>query len=1104
VNAELEKLVHLKGREDLPKVLLAAAECSPLSKTGGLADVAGALPKSLNALGFDARVITPYHRCVKDKYSSQVEHMAEFYINLGWRREYVGLEKLVLGGLTIYLIDSEYYFGDKIYRGGQAEGEQYAYFQRAVLEAIPFLDFVPEVIHCNDWHTAFIPFLIKTQYYDKMQSGLKTVFSIHNIAFQGQFGFDFVADFLSVDSYWYNHFCIEHNGCVNFMKSACVYADKINTVSPSYAEEINTERFGEGMQAPLIYRGGDLSGIINGLDTDVFNPETDPDIPFNYSLEDLTGKASCKLSLIEELGLEIEHDTPIVAMVTRMTTQKGFDIVLEAIDSIVASGAAFVLLGSGDPRYEKAMRECELRHPGKVCSYIGYSEALSHRIYAGADFLLMPSAFEPCGLSQMIAMRYGTLPIVHEVGGLRDTVQGYNEYTGEGNGFSFEEYSGGMLCEAVRYALEVYADQDKYTQIQANAMGTDFGFGPSAVEYGKLFVSILDEKAQDFSHDPFEEVCRMPLGAPACGQTIKLSIKAPDTTEELFLVIGEDKLPMSRKGSRFEVSYTAPEEPCVLWYHFLLPGGACFGPQGLRSGYAGGWQMTVYDAAFETPKWYEGKTMYQIFPDRFARGSKNPKRGIKQHRDAGREIEYHEDWEEKAKWQGIDGKDYCPNDFFGGSLAGITEKLDYLKEMGVDVIYLNPIFEADSNHRYNTGDYKKIDPILGNLGDFKALCSAMEERGMRLILDGVFSHTGDDSIYFNKYGRYGGVGAYQSRESLYSSWFDFEEYPDKYRCWWNFKSLPEVNENDPAWQNAIVTGRYSVLKTWLRRGAHGWRLDVADELPDDVLELMRSAAKAENSEALMLGEVWEDATTKQSYGKNRTYALGRALDSVMNYPLRTALTDFVLGKADAETTKAFLTGQKLNYPAPMYRCLMNLLGSHDTPRIRTLLAMGHDGGGLTRKQQAAIEASPEQLRRGKALQRLCAAAVFSLPGMPAVYYGDEEGMEGLRDPFCRETYRQQESDTREYYSYLMNLRRDNPGLSHGDVAFAAPDADTLCILRFGEGQSWLTTISRAWEPKRLRIAPEMFSGALRSDINAAFEGADIYLEALSADIRRIK
>ena len=1104
MNAELEKLVLLKGRDTLPKVLLAAAECSPLSKTGGLADVAGALPKSLNALGFDARVITPYHRCVKEKYADKVEHMAEFYISLGWRRQYVGLEKLVLGGLTIYLIDSEYYFGDKIYRGGLAEGEQYAYFQRAVLEAIPYLDFVPEVLHCNDWHTAFLPFLIKTQYYDRMQANLKTVFSIHNIAFQGQFGFDFVADFLGVDSYWYNHFCIEHHGCVNFMKSACVYADKINTVSPSYAEEIKTPEFGEGMQEPLIYRGGDLSGIINGLDIEVFDPETDPDIPFNYSLEDLRGKASCKLALIEELGLEIEHDTPIVAMVTRMTSQKGFDIVLEAIDGIVASGAAFVLLGSGDARYEKAMRECENRHRGKVCAYIGYSEALSHRIYAGADFLLMPSAFEPCGLSQMIAMRYGTLPIVHEVGGLRDTVQGYNEFTGEGNGFSFAEYSGGMLYEAVRYALEVYADHDKFENLRSNAMSTDFGFGPSAIEYGKLFVSILDEQGQSFSHDPFEEVCRMPLGALACGRTVKLTIKAPDTTESVSLAIGGKLRKMKRRDDRFEIRFTAPEAPCVLWYHFETHDGICFGPQGLRSGHAGDWQMTVYDASFETPEWFEGKTMYQIFPDRFARGGRSAEKGMKYHRDAGREIEFHEDWSEPVKWQGRDGKFYCPNDFYGGTLAGITEKLDYLKDMGVDVIYLNPIFEADSNHRYNTGDYKKIDPILGSLADFKKLREEMDARDMRLILDGVFSHTGDDSIYFNKYGRYGGVGAYQSEDSLYHSWYDFKSFPDKYRCWWNFETLPEVNELDKTWQSDIITGRYSVVKTWLRRGAGGWRLDVADELPDEVIELIRSTAKAENGEALVLGEVWEDATTKESYGTLRSYALGRGLDSVMNYPLRRELINFALGKTDAKATQNFLLGQKLNYPAPMYRCLMNLLGSHDTARIRSVLALGYDGGGMERSEQVKQIPTPEQDAAGKALQRLCAAIIFALPGMPAVYYGDEEGMKGLRDPFCRAPYVRREDDTREYYRSLANMRRESSALSRGDVAFAAPDEDTLCILRFDGSESRLCCVNRGKKDKKLYLAPEMFSGAGRQAIGRSFKSLELDIGKCSAIFRKIK
>ena len=597
----------------------------------------------------------------------------------------------------------------------------------------------------------------------------------------------------------------------------------------------------------------------------------------------------------------------------------------------------------------------------------------------------------------------------------------------------------------------------------------------------------------------------MPLGAAACGQTIKLSVKAPDSAEALFLCIGDETIPMDRNENRFEVSWTAPDEPSVLWYHFRLPGGTCFGPQGLRAPYAGGWQMTVYDAAFETPSWYEGKTMYQIFPDRFNRGRKNPLRGIKQHRDAGREIEYHADWDEPVKWQGRDGRDYCPNDFYGGSLAGITEKLDYLKEMGVELIYLNPIFESDSNHRYNTGDYKKIDPILGNLNDFKALCSAMKERGMRLILDGVFSHTGDDSIYFNKYGRYEGRGAYQSTESAYASWFDFESYPDKYRCWWNFKTLPEVNENDPAWQEAIVSGRYSVLKTWLRRGADGWRLDVADELPDDVLELIRSHAKAENPEALILGEVWEDATTKQSYGKTRTYALGRALDSVMNYPLRTALTDFVLGKANAAETLRFLAGQKLNYPAPMYRCLMNLMGSHDTVRLRSYLGSGGcDGSGMDRAAQAAFSLSPEEDELGRARQRLCAALQFALPGMPCVYYGDEEGMQGLRDPFCRAPYAQREADTREYYSALANLRKTSSALSHGDVAFCAPDEDTVCILRFDGGETYLCCVNRSRKARSLYLSPEMFSGAHRESLRGLFEGFELDMDRCSAKFIKLK
>ena len=309
--------------------------------------------------------------------------------------------------------------------------------------------------------------------------------------------------------------------------------------------------------------------------------------------------------------------------------------------------------------------------------------------------------------------------------------------------------------------------------------------------------------------------------------------------------------------------------------------------------------------------------------------------------------------------------------------------------MGVSIVYLNPIFEADSNHRYNTASYLKIDPILGTNAAFKKLCRAADELGMKIVLDGVFSHTGDDSVYFDRRGVYDGDGAYQSEDSPYHSWYDFHKFPDEYRCWWGFKSLPEVNEGDPAWQDFVISGDKSVIKTWLRAGTNGYRLDVADELPDETLELLRDNVKNCDSDAIIIGEVWEDATTKVSYGQHRRYALGTALDSVMNYPLRGALIDFALGKMDAFALRNFLLGQKLNYPAPMYRCLMNLLSTHDTARVRTVLGSGGcDGGGMGREQQAGFTLSPEQNARGRALQKLCAVLQFTLPGMPCVYYGD--------------------------------------------------------------------------------------------------------------------
>ena len=489
---EFRDLLKERGRSAMPNVLLAAAECAPLSKTGGLADVVGTLPKSLKELGIDARIITPYHRVIKEKYASQVEHMFYFYVQLGWRREYAGIEKLVLDGVTIYLVDSDRYFGDNIYRGGQAEGEQYAFFTRAVLDCIPNLDFAPDIVHCNDWHTAMIPMLARTQYPGCMQEGLRYLLTIHNIAFQGKFGFDYVQDLLSVDSRYYTPEFMELNGCADFLKAGCVFADRINTVSPSYAREIMMPYYAEGLEGILNARQAQVTGIINGIDRAVFNPHNDKLLPANYDRGHLKGKARCKAVLQEKMGLEQRSDVPLFAMVTRMTEQKGFDLVACVLDDLMSrEDMQFVLLGTGDERFENFMRAAEYRYKGRLCSYIGYSEELSHLVYAGSDFFLMPSRFEPCGLSQMIAMRYGSVPIVRETGGLKDTVIPYNRFTGEGNGFSFANFDAWEMRDTVCLALSCYGNKEIMNGLISRAMQADFGFARSAEEYARHYIWML-------------------------------------------------------------------------------------------------------------------------------------------------------------------------------------------------------------------------------------------------------------------------------------------------------------------------------------------------------------------------------------------------------------------------------------------------------------------------------------------------------------------------------------------------------------------------------------------------------------------------------------
>ena len=480
---ELRAALAEKGRCDLPGVLLAAAECAPLAKTGGLADVVGTLPKSLAALGFDARIITPYHRVIKEKYASQVTHLTDFYIDLGWRHQYVGIERLLLDGIVIYLVDNEFYFGDRIYRGGEAEGEQYAFFARAILEALPRLDFTPEILHCNDWHTAVLPMLMKTQYVGRMQSRMQTLLTIHNIAYQGKYGTDILEDTCGIGRR--DQHIVEYDGCANFMKGAIETADKITTVSPTYAQEILDPWFSYGLDALLREKQYKLCGILNGIDVEANNPATDPYIAFNYDVNNFEeGKAKCKEALQDKFGLD-KDGSPVFAMVSRMVGMKGFDLVQSVADGLVDRGIELVILGSGESQYENFFSDLCGRHPGRVGTYIGFEPTLSQEIYAGADAFIMPSKSEPCGLAQMVACRYGTPPIIRETGGLRDSI--HDCTLGEGNGFTFAGYSAHELYDACCRAQDRYYSKEDWNNLIKYDMECDFSWDVSAKSYEGLY-----------------------------------------------------------------------------------------------------------------------------------------------------------------------------------------------------------------------------------------------------------------------------------------------------------------------------------------------------------------------------------------------------------------------------------------------------------------------------------------------------------------------------------------------------------------------------------------------------------------------------------------
>jgi cyclomaltodextrinase len=568
---------------------------------------------------------------------------------------------------------------------------------------------------------------------------------------------------------------------------------------------------------------------------------------------------------------------------------------------------------------------------------------------------------------------------------------------------------------------------------------------------------------------------KSPFGAVKAGEAVRFCITPDNTTKSAWLVVRPDEgneqrieLKPNATCAAFCGVYTPPE-PGLYWYWFEVSGDR--GTQSLCNAGAGAgrlcdtpqqpFQLTVFDPDFVTPDWIKGGVIYQIFPDRFCREGDFPA-------DAPKDRVFRDDWGGLPVYQPDENGKILNNDYFGGNLRGVMAKLPYLASLGVTAIYLNPIFEACSNHRYNTADYLKIDPLLGCREDLKQLCDLAQKYGIGMILDGVFNHTGDDSVYFNRNGRYPKPGAYQSQESDWYDWYFFNHWPDDYLSWWGFKTLPTVNKQSESF-NDFIAGDGGVLESWLEEGVSGWRLDVADELPEPFLKRIRQKAKTVNPRTLVIGEVWEDASSKISYGSRRHYFEGCELDSVMNYPLRNAVLDFMKTGQAQPLNEAVMTLIE-NYPAQVVHALMNILGTHDTARLITAVA-GEDSAGHDQQWKAAQDLTARQRDEGVRLVTVASAIQFFLPGVPCIYYGDETGMEGYEDPFNRRCYPWGDEDIRliQWYRRLGAIRKVCPALAQGEYTCLAAETGFYAFLRSQGHDKLLCAVNLGDQPRALSL-----------------------------------
>lgn len=583
---------------------------------------------------------------------------------------------------------------------------------------------------------------------------------------------------------------------------------------------------------------------------------------------------------------------------------------------------------------------------------------------------------------------------------------------------------------------------------------------------------------------------KTPFGTLTPGQSCAMNLYVPADVGCIYVtcrLLREDSSPerevalsFSRQEGPYQIfsaAFSLPE-PGLFFYYFYVhkhDGGFRLFKQGDDTNMEAGdlWQLSCIPADFHTPDWAKGATVYQIFPDRFCRSGQCDL--------TGKLTPYtvHRSWHEEVDWRPTSDGTVLNNDFYGGNFRGIQEKLDYIAELGVNLIYLNPICKSFSSHRYDTGDYKTPDPMLGTEADFADLCQAAHRRGIRIILDGVYSHTGSNSRYFNREGTFDQLGAYQSSTSPYYSWYQFHHWPDSYKSWWNFDTLPTVNKMDPSFIRYIITDEDSVVAHWLRLGADGFRLDVADELPDEFIQLLRARMKELRPDALLMGEVWEDASNKTAYNCRRTYFTGGELDSVMNYPFRTAIINYVRGIDGGQGLKETVMSIVENYPAEVVHCNLNLLGTHDTPRILTALVDDFNG---SRQEQAKRHLSRSQMEVARDRLRTASFLQYTLPGSPSLYYGDEACMEGHRDPFNRRPFPwgREDMDFTAHFIRLGQLRQKHPALRRGDISFFCAQDRHIGFTRSYQGQTLHVYCNRGMDPWDIPSAPILFASCLQT------------------------